>query len=230
MKKIFAISLILLIVSAGCFRKSQPPVTTELAQPKSSSPPSAESSAPEVSEPAANRAATPDGAAEELFENISQLNQEQINELVGQYFDGQTLPDEYFCLLKPISEHISYRMGESRVDGDKAMVDISVTAVDAQKAINSVMPGAVAHLAAMQLTGKDISNPEKILAEYAASNIQWDSLPTIRTDTTLHLVMGADSEWKVDASNPDNIDFANAISGGAVDVAKNLKAFADRYK
>lgn len=225
MKKIFAVSLVLLIVLAGCFRK-----TPQSAAPDSdSSEPAAVPSASEP-EPPKSKASTPEGAVEELFESIKNMDYDQINELVGQYFENQTLPEEYFLLLKPITERVSYKIGESRIDGDNAMVDISVTAVDAQKAVNSVMPGAVAHLAAMQLTGKDISNPEKIIAEYAADNIKWDSLPTIKTDTTLYLVMGADGDWKVDVSNPDNIDFVNAVSGGAIEVAKDLKSFAERYK
>lgn len=236
MKKIFAIfiilAVVLIVMLSGCLRKIHLPFLPEASQEEPAEseplpPPEPESPEPE-SEP--EKAETPDGAAEILLENINNLSREQVDELIGQYFGGQALPDEYFALLMPISERLTYEIGEYKIDGDKASVNVSVTAVDAQSAINSVMPRAVAHLAAMQLTGKDISNPEKILAEYAANNIKWDEIPTIEKESTLYLAKGADGEWKVDAANPGNLDFANSISGGAIDVANNLKAFTDRYK
>ncbi len=240
MKKIFALSFVVLVILAGCVRKapsgqSAPSSSSPQATPpksSSSQPAKAEGSsiAPKSSSTSSSEAQTPDKAAEELFENVSKLDREQINEIVGQYFVTQQMPEEYFSLLEPITKRVDYKINSSKVNGEKAQVDVSITAVDAQSAINSVMPGAIAHLAAMQLTGKDITNPEKILADYAAKNIDWDKIPTIKTDATLYLVMGADNEWKVDASTPDNLSFANAISGGAIDVAKNVKAFAERYK
>lgn len=230
MKKMLVVSLVLLVVLVGCLRKS--PQNPTPKQPQAEPQPEASATEPASPDPAPpqNKAETPDGAAELLLESISSLNQDKIDELIGQYFGGQTIPSEYISLLEPIAGHVTYKIGESRIDGDKAEVDIAVTSLDAQSAINSVMPGAVAHLAAMQLTGKDVSNPEKILTEYAAKNIKWDKTPTIKTDCTLYLVKGADGEWKADASNPDNLGFANAISGGAVEVANSLKAFADKYK
>lgn len=234
MRKVFAIFIILaavlLVMFSGCLRKIPLPFLPEASQKEPADSEPTEPSEPESTEPEPDKAETPDGAAELLLESINNLSREQVDELIGQYFGGQTLPDEYFALLMPISERLSYEIGEYEIDGDKATVSVSVTAVDAQSAINSVMPRAVAHLAAMQLTGKDVSNPEKILAEYAADNIKWDEIPTIEKNSTLYLVKGADGEWKVDAANPENLDFANAISGGAIDVANNLKAFTDRYK
>lgn len=237
MKKFIIVSLILLLIIAvfvGCLRKKPQSAASETPQPESQAQPETSITEPvEPSEPPASapdESETPEETAKVLLDSLSNLDKGKVDELIGQYFGGQSIPEEYLDLLGPISERVTYKIGDTRIDGDKAEVDIAVTSVDAQSAINSIMPAAVTHLAVMQLTGKDVSNPEKILAEYASENIKWDSIQNIKTDCTLYLVTGADGEWKVDATNPENIGFANAISGGAVEVAKNLKSFADKYK
>lgn len=224
MKIIFPISLAMIVLFAGCsfkFPKTDSFGDTSENPPQSSRPPEA-SSAPD--------AATPDGAAEILLEKVSNLDDNAIESFASDYFFVEQLPDACYTVLKPLSKRVAYKVGNCKIDGDNAMVDVSITSVDAKKAFNSIMPGAVAHLAALQISGKNISNPEEILAEYAAQNIEWDKLPTIRTDSTLYLVKGADGEWKADASNPDNMGFANAISGGAIDLAQDLKSFAERFQ
>lgn len=229
MKKIFAASLTLatLLAFTACMKIFSPP--DKPAPSESSSVPQSEassSSAPEL--PPEPSSSTPESAAEKIMQQISGIDTSEIKALADEYFAGREIPEEYYSLLEPISERVSYEIGECTIDGDKAAVKVSVTAVDAQSAINSVMPGAATHLIIMQMTGKDVSNPEKILAEYAADNIKWDELPTIKTDTTLYLVKGADDEWKVDASNPDNLDFLNAVSGGGVEVAKSFQSLVER--
>lgn len=227
MKKTIAISLAMLISFAGCsmlqFPKQESNVKSEVVQPPQEPQPDSESPPPAVPD-------TPDRAADKLLSNINELDDAQIDQLAQEYFSMQQFPEEYYDLIKPIAKRVTYKIGSAKIDGDKAAVDVSISAIDAQSAFNSVVPGAIAHLAALQITGKDISSPEKILAEYAAKNIKWDELPTIKTDSTLYLVIGADGEWKVDTNNPDNLEFVNAISGGAVNLAQSLTTFAERFK
>lgn len=236
MKKIFAISTILaiviLVVLSGCLRKVPLPFLPDSAQENAADTEPDAIAEPEspAEESVEDAPPAPDAAAAELLESISSLDRAEIDGLIAQYLGAQTLPDEYFALLKPISERLTYKVGTYEIDGDKAAVQVAVSAVDAQSAINSVLSRAVMHLAALQFTGKDVSNPEKLLAEYAAENIKWDEIPSIKTDATLYLVMDANGEWQVDAANPDNLAFANAVSGGAIDAANNLKSYIDRYK
>lgn len=228
MKKIFAISFAMIILFAGCSLKIPKPDSSADGSDGETAP--APPPAPSDSSSSAPDASTPDGAAEILLEKVSDLDNETIRALASQYFSVEQLPEAFYSLLEPMSKRVTYKIGNFKIDGDSAVVDVSITSVDAQKALHSIMPGAVAHLAALQISGKDISEPEKILSEYAAKNIKWDELPTIKTDSTLYMVKGADGEWKVDASNPDNLGFANAISGGAIDVVQNLKSFAERFQ
>lgn len=230
MKKFFTLSLAVLLLFAGCsfFKwptdRSGSKSSAEESTPKESSKPESQVSdkAPEEQ--------TPEEVAGELMESISTLDEDTIRALADVYFAGQSVPDTYYSILKPISERVTYEIGNCTIDGDKATVDMTITSVDAQGAINSILPGAVTHLAAMQITGKDMSNPEQILVEYAAKNINWDNLSTVTTDATLHLVKGSDGEWAVDANNPDNLGFANAISGGGIEVAQSLKDLVERFK
>lgn len=222
------VTLIPLVFLSGCLKK----IPTAQSEPESAA--QDPSSAPAQSEPAkpesSDEASTPTGAADKLLSDLSDLDDERIVALAQEYFAMQSIPEEYYSVIKPLSERVSYKIGNYKINGDNAAVDIAVTAVDAEAAFSRIVPAAVAHLAVMQMTGKDVSNPEKIIAEYIAKNTDWDALPKIKTNTTLHLVMGADGEWKADASNPDNLDFANAVSGGALNVALNLKEVVARYK
>lgn len=234
MKKILAISFVMLMIFAGCSVLKNPAddSDTNSKSPDKKTPSSSkESSKPEssaASKTAENKA--PDKVAEELLDNMSSLDEAKIRELADTYFTGQSIPDAYYGVLKPISERMTYKIGDYKINGDKAEVNVTITSVDAQSAISSILPGAGAHLVAMQISGKDISNPEQILAEYAAKNITWDSLPTVTTKATLYLIKGDDGEWQIDSGNPDNYGFANAISGGGIEAAENLKGLVERFK
>ncbi len=140
----------------------------------------------------------------------------------------QEVPDAYLSLLKPITERVKFDVGKVTEENGKAKVEMTVTSVDAESALNSIVPGALAHLAALQLTGKDVSEPEKLLAQYAADNIAWDDAPTKKTETALHLIQDANGEWQIDVANPENVAFANAVTGGAITVAENLRSFLQR--
>lgn len=233
MKKFCALSFVMLLLFAGCSVKwpwsgsGEKPSSEEAPQQKSDESSKTESPASSKA-PEENQA--PNEAAEEIMESISALDETTIRELADTYFAGQSVPDSYYRLLAPISQRMTYKIGSFETDGDNAVVEMSVTSVDAQSAVNSILPGAVAHLAAMQITGKDISNPEQLLVEYAAKNINWDSLPAVTTDTKLYLVKDDNGEWEVDVNNPENLGFANAISGGGIETAQNLKGVVERFK
>lgn len=238
MKKILSVllALVTLLAFSACsriFAPKTPEASSSSAETPSESP--SESSAPQSEAPSSSSAPpqeessepTPEKAAEKIMEQISDLDMTQVQALADEYFAGQQIPEEYYVILKPISERVSYKIGEYEVTGDTAKVSVTVTSVDMQSALNSVLPGAATHFIIMQMTGKDVSRPEMIFAEYAAENIKWDELATKRTDTYLYLIKGADGEWKVDTSNSENVDFLNAVSGGGVELAKSFQSFVD---
>jgi hypothetical protein len=229
MKKAIAFSLAVLVLFAGCSRLFSREAPSE-APPQSSAPP-ASSKPPEPPEPEKEPdKTTPQGAAEELLDKIVEIDEESVKELAAQYLSSQPVPDAYLELLTPITSRVTYDIGKAVIDGDEARVAVTVTSVDAESAIKGVIPGALAHFAALKLTGRDVSEPEKILAKYAADNIDWDNLPTVKTETTLHLVLDENGEWQVDAHNPDNMAFIDAVTGGAVSVAGELQSLAQNFQ
>ncbi len=234
MRIILAMTFAALIIFTGCsIRISREPSSSAPEQaPAPAAPPSSSAAPPSSSKPepssSAPSAATPEGAAEELINKISNLDDSTVKDLAGQYLSMQEVPDAYLSLLKPITERVEFDVGKVTEADGKAGVGMTVTSIDAESALNSIIPGALAHMAALQLTGKDVSEPEKILAQYAADNIAWDAAPTIKTETVLYLIQDENGEWKVDAANPENVAFANAVTGGAISVAENLRAFLQR--
>lgn len=212
MKKIFAALLaVLMILSvSACSKKAE----QESFEPEESVP--AEETLPP--DPT-----TPDGAAEILLDNISSLKGEDIDAAIQEVFPSAQLPQAATELLKPITERMTYTVGNSKVDGDTAMVDVSITAVDAKSALNSVLAGAAAYTA-LQRAGGNTENPEDLFARYIAEHVDWDKAATIKTDATVHLVKGGDGEWKLDTGNPDNLQLANALSGGAVDLLTDISS------
>jgi hypothetical protein len=158
------------------------------------------------------------------------IDDDSVKDLAAKYLSSQPVPDAYLDLITPITSRVTYDIGKAAIDGDDAHVAIAVTSVDAESAIKGVLPGALAHFAALQLTGRDVSDPEKILAKYAAENIDWDKLPTVKTDTTLHLMRGENGEWQVNAQNPENMAFIDAVTGGAMGVAGELQGLAQNFQ
>ena len=222
MKKVLALSLVVLIFVGGCSRKSAD------GAPAQDPPPQPDP--PSQQERRVHDQKTPEGAAANLLDEVIHLDRQETETLIRQHMSINEVPESYYSILSQVSRRVKYKIGASRIDESKAEVDVTITVVDAKKAVYGCMPGALAHLAALQIAGKDISEPEVILANYAATNIDWDKMQTVKNDTTLYLVKSRNGEWAPDQSHPGNIDFVNAVSGGAVDLAESLKSFAERFQ
>lgn len=221
MKKIFALLLagIMLAAFSACFKKELPPEPeTSVSQPE-----------PEASEPGPPPdPKTPDGAVSILLDDIRDWDDSVIEKALTDAFPSSEFPQAFADVFKPIAERLEYEVGNSKVEGDNAVVDLSVTAADAKSAVNGALAGGAAYVA-IKRAGGDERSPEELFAEYMTNNINWDDTPTIKTDTTVYLVKGADDEWKVDADNPENMPFLNALSGGAVDLVDDLKSLAGQF-
>jgi hypothetical protein len=229
MKKAIAFSLVTLILFAGCSKLFSRDTPSQAPPPSESAP--APVKPPEPSKPESKPdKTTPQGAAEELLQEIVEIDEDSVKDLAAKYLSSQPVPDAYLELLTPITSRVTYDVGRAVIEGDEARVAITVTSVDAESAIKGVIPGALAHFAALQLTGRDVSEPEKILAKYAADNIDWDKLPTVKTETTLYLMLDENNEWQVNAQNPENMAFIDAVTGGAINVASELQALAQNFQ
>ena len=222
MKKVLALFFILLILAAGCSRK---PGDSAPAQD-----PTRQPDAPPLQERKAHDTKTPDGAAAFILDEIIHLGREETESMIRQHLSIEEVPESYYGILSQVCRRIKYKTGAWKINGNNAEVEVNVTVIDARKAVYGCMPGALAHLAALQIAGKDVSEPEVVLANYAASNIEWDKMQTVKKDTALYLVRSRNGEWTPDTNHPGNIAFVNAVSGGAVDLADSLKSIAERFQ
>jgi len=222
MKKVLALLLVVLIFAGGCSRK---PGDSAPAQDSTR-----QSETPSQQERKVHDTKTPEGATASVLDEVIHLDREETEALIRQHLSIKEVPESYYGILSQVCKRIKYKTGASKIDGNKAEVEVAVTVIDAKKAVYGCMPGALAHLAALQIAGKDISEPEVVLANYAASNIDWDKMQTIKKDATLYLIKNRNGEWTPDQNHPGNVTFVNAVSGGAVDLAQSLKSFAERFQ
>ncbi|MCL2034639.1 MAG: hypothetical protein FWG94_07905 [Oscillospiraceae bacterium] len=222
MKKLLALFFVLLIFLAGCSRKPGDSVPSQ--------DPTRRPDAPPLQERKAHDTKTPDGAAAFVLDEVIHLDREETEAMIRQHLSIEEVPESYYGILSQVCRRIKYKTGASKIDGNSAEIEVNVTVVDAKKAVYGCMPGALAHLAALQIAGKDVNEPEVVLANYAASNIDWDKMQTIKKDTVLYLVKSRNGEWTPDTNHHGNIEFVNAVSGGAVDLAESLKSIAERFQ
>ena len=239
MKKFLLALLFLVVAAAGVIgffayrsMRVEPPVTIE-EEPEPESKSESESARESESEPPA--APEDDGAeaakkaVADLLDSLKNWDEDAIDRLMADLVPDGSLPPTYKKVVRPIFESIDYTIGNAKVDGDTAVVDVAVTTVDARSALNKVLSGAVTYVAARQLMGAS-GTPEEHLIDYLADKIDWRNLSTIRTNTSVYLIRGGDGGWKVDASDADNLDFLNAITGGAVEVIKSLQDLAAQFQ
>lgn len=194
-----------------------------------------EQSSPESSEPGASsseevddEAAAAKKAVADLLDSLKNWDEDAVDKLMAEMMPDVTLPSTYKKVLRPICESLEYELGNAKAEGGYAEVDVSITSLDARSALNKVISGAVAYVAAKQLMGA-AGTPEEHLIDYLADKIDWRNLSTVRTDATVYLVKAGDGTWKVDATNGDNMGFLDAITGGAVEVIKSLQELAAQF-
>lgn len=111
----------------------------------------------------------------------------------------------------------SYVIGESKIDGDKATVNVKVTSLDmlriVSKTISEIMPLAFASA----FSNDGSQDMDSLMEQYMLNSMSDPNAPIISTNTVINLVK-TDKGWKV---SQDNDELFNAITGNA------MKAFAN---
>lgn len=214
----FLLAMLMTLGFASCRKKEKVE-----EQPISSA---SASLASEASEPDPT---TPEGAVVLLVSDVKTWDSEKASTFISQATGRDALPEAYGEVVAPILQRLDISVGNSRITGDTAIVDASVTAVDAQRALSDVLVQAMGYVA-LQQAGGNTKDSETLLAEYIVDNVDFSKLSTIKTDCTIHLVEGADGEWKLDMNDPKNLGFLNAASGGMVDLAETMRGLMPQPK
>ena len=127
----------------------------------------------------------------------------------------------YRGALGPLITRIEFNTRVERISGTTAIVDVSVYAVDLRTALGDLTEHAANYLLHRELEDSPHDWPA-FLAEHVARLEDTNSLIRVMRSAPAHLVMDQGGNWLLDADNPDNRDFYNAVSGGLLDLLDML--------
>lgn len=171
----------------------------------------------------------PDGAVSEILESAKNWDTDAAAAFLP---EGTTL-EQYV----PVALHDSLAQALSRMeyevtglseDAGRAEVQLNITAVDAESAMNDAIVSAAAYVAKQKLAGNDIED-YSALAEVVADSIDIAGLPTKTSPATAYMVETGDGTWRLDLSDDRNLPLLNAASGGSVDLADRFIGLAQEY-
>ena len=157
-------------------------------------------------------ASDPKGAVDSYMKACQKLDTEKMYE----YFPGQGTSIENDALGESdidFFSRITYELGETSVDGDKATQKIQITTVD----MATIMTELVTELTAEMLTnlGDSEFDSEAYVNELLAEKLSNPDAKLITTTVTVNLEKNSDGKWII--SSPDqNAEFLDALSGGIV--------------
>ena len=157
-------------------------------------------------------ASDPKGVVDSYMKACQKLDTEKMYE----YFPGQGASIENDALGESdidFFSRITYELGETSVDGDKATQKIQITTVD----MTTIMTELVTELTAEMLTnlGDSEFDSEAYVNELLAEKLSNPDAKLITTTVTVNLEKNSDGKWII--SSPDqNAEFLDALSGGIV--------------
>jgi predicted small lipoprotein YifL/flagellar basal body rod protein FlgB len=212
----FLIGLLCVAALAACGKKENPPSSSVAV------------TEPTTETPTEPDPATPEGAMTGLLKSAKEWDAEAINEFLpeGSVVAGY-VPAGFEGTVSSLLSRTEYEVYDAEIDGDTAAVELELTAVDAEKALQDAAAGLIAEITISQFKGQAVDY--SALIGETVKGIDIDSLPTVTKTATAHMVLGEDGEWKLDANNEANLPLLNAATGGAVDMAKELTEMAETY-
>lgn len=162
--------------------------------------------------------------------DASDLAGSWLNESVGTDIDGsRDLTDDEKAVMQKFAGKLcdfDYQLGDEKIDGDTATVNVSVTTYDFGEAVDNALNDYLEEAITQAFSGKELSTSKSNKIFYKAFDKQLDKLAdkSVQTDAQLSLTKGDDGSWKV--NDLDN-DAVNALTGQLVDkVAAYEKAFS----
>lgn len=163
-------------------------------------------------------AATPQApieAVEEMMESVKNLDVPAFISL--ETAAGDMVSRTLETVLTPVLPKLEYSFGNSKVTGNRAVVDMTVTAADIGSTVETVLKQAAGLLIISRIFGVSIDIGEFVL-EQMEKTLGNESLTMVTTNTTVYLILGGDGKWKLDLSEEGNFGFLKALSGGAADL------------
>ena len=126
---------------------------------------------------------------------------------------GSAFANEEDMMLDAMFARFSYKIGESKIDGDTATVAVTMTMVDMGEAFSAYMSAAMEHL--------DEANWDAD-GSYFAEMIKGEDVATTDFSVTVNMEKNADGVWAV--AKEGNEALYNALTGGLLDSLSGLGA------
>ncbi|MDL2233162.1 hypothetical protein LJC63_06230 [Ruminococcaceae bacterium OttesenSCG-928-L11] len=169
--------------------------------------------------------ATPEAAVTAFMDSVREWDAAAASAFLGDAVPGNYADILCNLVLAPTLEKLDYTLGNSRITGRSAVVDISVTAADLKGCAGDLLAEAAGCAALAKLTGLPI-DVEQYVTGRMETYMHPDNLTTIRTDTSVYLLLGGDGAWSIDVTDLRNLRFLEALTGGMVALEEPIRALS----
>lgn len=166
---------------------------------------------------------TPKDAVISLMEEIKAWDAVAAASLLDEAVPGGYGEAISTTALLPLLAKLEYTIGNEKISGRTAQVDLAITAADIKDFAGEIASEAVGFAALKKLTGLPL-DVDAYITGRVTSALSGDHLTTIKTDTTVYLLQGGDGIWKLDMTELRNLDFLEALTGGFVEFEEPLRA------
>lgn len=162
---------------------------------------------------------SPEEAVKKGFKAIVELDQEKMQKYFGEdVIDGMLLDDEDFVTedeenIKLFVKNLEYKVLETKVDGDNAVVKAKITNIDMKEVIGEYFIKAMG----VAFSGKDEDAMEKEMEEILIELLQDEDINLTTSEVNINLHKGEDN-WIIDLDE----DVINAIFGGLLSIADDF--------
>lgn len=132
----------------------------------------------------------------------------QKDEVADETSENKEIEQSMEDLLKKVNEKLSYKIKETKVDGDTATVTLDVSYVDMSEDIMTALQSAV-----VASLGSEDSDSEKAVVDAIKGLEVSDKMKDAEITLKLEKV---EKEWKI--SNNDDATFQSAVTGNLVNM------------
>ena len=160
------------------------------------------------------------------FESARTYTENGADILSDQYNDSEMKEDlsseQVVEYLKDCAAKMTFTIGKSMVDGEKATVPVSFSYVDASPVITSVLGEYITQAIGLAFSGADDTQMETLFANIFADKIKSIDVGTASGDIVFNCVK-ADGDWKISSfSEEDENTLADVITCNITSTFENF--------
>ncbi len=133
-------------------------------------------------------------------------------------FESEEMPVEFLKYVKEWASKMTYKVKESKVDGDKATVTVDFKYTDASDVMGATMQDYFAKMIAAAFSGKEYSEEEmsKMLITCLEAALKEKELKKAETTIDISLVK-KDNDWKIEEASDELVNVMTSNMIGALE-------------